>query len=145
MPRHPEEVVTSKPIRPSSLTLIGAILALIGISGIGGLVSMPNFGDVVASQLLRASPSTVTLAVRITLIVYVGATCIAAFAVLKMRPWASKAYVCFAASLMAFLGVFSFLIRMPGTTVTVPIFMLVISVVLYFGWRKVTSGTSLTV
>jgi hypothetical protein len=137
--------VTSKVNRPSSLTLIGGILALIGISGIGGLVNMPNFGDVVAPQLLRASPSTVTLAVRITLIVYVGATCIAAFAVLKRRPWASKAYVCFAASLMVVLGVFSFLIRMPGTTVTMPIFMLVISVVLYFGWRKVTSGTSLTV
>jgi hypothetical protein len=137
--------VTSKVIRPGSLTLIGGILALIGISGIGGLVNMPNFGDVVAPQLLRASPSTVSVAVRITLIVYVGATCIAAFAVLKMRPWASKAYVCFAASLMVFLGVFSYLIRMPGTTVTMPIFLLVIGVVLYFGWRKVTSGTSPTV
>jgi hypothetical protein len=136
--------VTSKVVRPSSLTLIGGILALIGISGIGGLVNMPNFGDIVAPQLLRASPRTVTLAVRITLTVYVGATCIAAFAVLKVRRWASKAYVCFAASLMVFLGVFSFLIRMPGTAVTMPIFMLVIGVVLYFGWRKVTSGTSLT-
>jgi hypothetical protein len=136
--------VTSQVIRPSSLTQIGGILALLGLSGIGGLVNMPKFGDVVAPQLLRANPSTVTLAVRITLIVYVGATCIAAFAVLKMRPWASKAYVFFAASLMIFLGVFSFLIRMPGTVVSVPILMLIIGVVLYFGWRKVASGTSLT-
>jgi len=137
--------VTSKVARSTSLTLIGTILALIGISGIGGLVNMPNFGDVVAPQLLRASPSTVTLAVRMTLIVYVGATCIAAFAVLRVHPWASKAYVCFAASLMAFFGVFAFLIRMPGTTITMPIFLLVVGVVLYFGWRKVKSDTSLTV
>jgi hypothetical protein len=137
--------VTSKVVRSTSLTLIGAILALIGISGIGGLVNMPNFGAIVAPQLLRASPSTVTLAIRMTLIVYVVATCIAAFAVLKVRPWASKAYVCFAASLLVFFGVFSFLIRMPGTTITMPIFLLVVGVVLYFGWRKVKSDTSLTV
>lgn len=137
--------MTSKINRPSSLSLIGGILALIGISGIGGLVNMPNFGDVVAPQLLRASPSTVTLAVRITLIVYVCATCIAAFAVLKMRSWASKAFVCFSASVMVFLAVFSFLIRMPGTTVTAPIFMVVVGLVLYFGWRKVTSEISATV
>ena len=137
--------MTSKVYRPSSLTLNRRHF------GADWNFRNRRFGEYAefrrrrAPQLLRASPSTVTLAVRITLIVYVGATCIAAFAVLKMRPWASKAYVCFAASLMVFLGVFSFLIRMPGTTVTMPIFMLVIGVVLYFGWRKVTSGTSLTV
>ena len=126
--------------RPRSITLIGGLLALIGISGIGGLVNMPNFGEVVAPQLLAASPNIVTAVIRITLAVYVVATCIAAFALLRMRPWASQAYVCFGVSLVAFFGVFAFLIRMPGTTVTAPIFLLVAGVLLYLGWRKVESA-----
>jgi hypothetical protein len=124
--------------RPRAITQLALIQGLLGISAAGGVLWLP-FGQPlpVAPQLLRADPKMASWLISIFALAYLGTTLIAAAALWRMRPWARVAYLWFVASIVGYMALFCFLIRIPSPLGIEVIFFGFLGGALYLGWRVV--------
>ena len=118
---------------------MAAILALLGISGLGGLVNFPLDQPLaVAPQLLRVDSKEASQYIFALACIYCGTTFIAAFALWRLRPWARVAYLGFIAGISIYILGFSYLIRIPTPLFLFTIFYGLLCAGLYWGWIVVS-------
>ena len=124
--------------RPRAVTNLALILGLIGISALGGVIGIP-FGQPlnVAPQLLRLDPGPTSWLIFACAAIYCGTTLVAAFSLWRMRSWARTAYLCFVASIVGYMVIFIFLIRIPTPFALEILFFGVLFAALYLGWRVI--------
>ena len=127
--------------RPRSIYRMSLVLTLIGVSALGGIVGTPWGQPLpVAPQLLRADPRTASWLIFMAAVIYCVATLICAFALWRMRPWTPTAYRWFVASILFYMLLFLYLVRIPAPIGLAVTFFGLLGAALYWGWRIVRTA-----
>lgn len=124
--------------RPRSIRTLALILTLIGVSAVGG-ISLTPWGRPlpVAPELLHADPLVASWLISSAATIYCIVTLTCAYALWRMTYWAPAAYGCFVASIVLYMGIFLFIVRIPGPIGIGIAFFGLLGAGLYWGWRVV--------
>jgi hypothetical protein len=124
--------------RPQPVLRLSQVLCLIGLSALGGLAIAPWGRPLpVAPQLLAADPIIAGWSILIAAACYCAATLAAAFALWRMASWVRWAYAAFVVTLLTYVAVFLYLVRIRTPPALSLIFFVFLSGGVYWGWRIV--------
>lgn len=127
--------------RPRSIRTLALILTLIGISALGGILLAPWGQPLpVAPQFLLGDPHVASWLIFSAGTIYSAATLVCAYALWRMVSWAPAAYGCFVASIVLYMALFLFLVRIPTPIGLGLAFFGLFGAALYWGWRVVRSA-----
>jgi hypothetical protein len=124
--------------RPRPVETLGRLLTWLGISGVGGgvLFLQDESLPVAPSDLLFGPALTVRL-IGAAAGFYALTALVAAYAVLKMRPWARHAYIALAVSIAYYVAQFSLLIKIDSPWPLGIAFFAMLIAFLLWGWNIV--------
>ena len=126
---------------PRAVSRLSLILILVGISALGGVALAPWGQPLqIAPQLLRTDPKVAGWLIFSAAVIYSGATLVCAYALRRMRPWAPVAYTWFVASIVGYMLLFNFIVRVPSPLLLAVAFYGLLGAALYWGWRIVRTA-----
>jgi hypothetical protein len=130
--------------RPRGFGVFAKILALLGISALGPL-ALVSWGHplVIAPQFLPFGEAVTRWTLFGASLIYCATSFVGAYALWRVRPFARYAFYAWVASLMLYLAVFMFLIRVPKPLGIGILFFALLGAFLYFGWRVVQAELDL--
>ena len=124
--------------RPRSVRTLALILTLVGISALGGTVVAPWGQPLrVAPQLLYGDPQVAGWLIFSAATLYSAAALVCAYALWRMVSWAPAAYGYFVASIVLYMALFLFIVRIPAPLSLGLLFFGLFGAALYWGWRVV--------
>jgi hypothetical protein len=127
--------------RPRSIRTLALVLTLIGISALGGVLLAPWGQPLpVAPQLLHADPRVAGWLILSAATIYCLATLICAYALWRMASWAPAAYGYFVVSIVLYMTLFSYIVRVPTPVGLGLAFFALLGAGLYWGWRVVKAA-----
>lgn len=137
----PLKFIVRMPVqRPRSIRTLALILTLIGVSAAGGILLAPWGRPLpVAPELLHADPLIASWLITSTATIYCLATLTCAYALWRMASWAPAAYGCFVASIVLYMGLLLYIVRIPSPIGIGIAFFGLLGAGLYWGWRVVRS------
>jgi hypothetical protein len=126
---------------PRAVSRLSLILILVGISALGGVALAPWGQPLrIAPQLLRTDPTAAGWLIFSAAVFYCGSTLVCAFALRRMRPWAPAAYTWFIVSVVGYMLLFNFIVRVPTPLLLALAFYGLLAAALYWGWRVVRNA-----
>jgi hypothetical protein len=130
--------------RPRGFGAFAKILAFLGISALGSLVLVPWSRTLpIAPQFLPLGELMTRRTLFATTLIYCATSFVGAYALWWVRPFARYAFYAWAASLVLYIVVFLFLIRIPKPLGIGILFLALLGAFLYFGWRTVQANVDL--
>ena len=127
--------------RPRSTRTLALILTLVGIAALAGVLAAPwGLPLNVAPQLLRGDPHVASWVIFSAATIYSAAALVCAYALWRMVSWAPTVYVCFVASVVLYMALFLFIVRIPVPIGLGVVCFGLLSAALYWGWRVVKSA-----
>src|SRR5256885_300642 len=124
--------------RPRGFGILAKVLALFGVSALGPLVLVPwRLPLVIAPQFLSLGEMATRWTLFAATLLYCSTAFVCAYALWRVRSFVLHAYYAFVVSLVLYLAVFLFLIRIPKSLGIGVLFFGLLGAFLYFGWRTV--------
>jgi hypothetical protein len=121
--------------RPQSVRTLVLVLTLIGVTAFLGILLAPWGRPLpIAPQLLHADPQAAALLIFSAGALYALTTLVCAFALWRMASWGRTSYACFVGSLLLFVALFLYIVRIPAPLGLVLAFFALLFVGLYWGW-----------
>jgi hypothetical protein len=140
--RRPLKLIVRVPVqRPRSIRTLALVLTLIGISALGGVLFIP-WGQPfpVAPELLHADPLVASWLIFSAATIYCLAALTCAYALWRMTSWAPAAYGCFVASIVLYIALFLYIVRVPSPIGIGLTFFGLLGAGLYWGWHVVRTA-----